>query len=224
MKILGMAGVAAFWLATGQAVKTASRLGDSASKREGRPAPARPRWCAGVPERVGSADAWRQPPDEPLAHEARSLSAPDRAVRVATFWIERQDLEAQLADGPRRISFAHDLLFAANPDTRDPRRWAISARTWDDRRQTMRVETPSLRRARDDFQGIVAAAARRSTIDVGHAQQATRRLLDLALGDGRTWRVFWAHWDNRDDTAFDGLILIDGRSGEVRVVMTHNFA
>jgi hypothetical protein len=194
------------------------------TRRQARTSRSFSHWEGNAIERLGGIDARPLVCDESSRDAAEALTARDRAVHIANFAVAPADLTGQLADPLRARHFAHDVLFAANPDTKDPHRWAPSYRTWNPEFETMTVQSMDEGVAFARFGEIAAAGSRRAFIDLGKARTALRAVTKGLRGDGRRWRCLWAHWDNRDDTAFDGVILIDLQSGELRVAMTNDFA
>lgn len=145
-------------------------------------------------------------PGADLAHLCEALSDESRAVHWAIY--------ASAPGVHPTLQWAHDALFAANPDTRDPKKWDPSYQRLDPRVETMTVSPIENARAAPRFVGV-DARFRRSA--------AARELVEHFLDAPHT-RLFWAHWDNRDDTAFDGLLAVDDRTGNTQVLMTNDFA
>jgi hypothetical protein len=128
-----------------------------------------------------------------------------------------------MGDPLRSRFLAHDLLFAANTDTDDPRKWAPSYKVWDPELQIMRVTEIDREAAARALATLIIAGRREGSFDRRRGEQALRALMD-SLVEGPGVRLYWAHWDNRDDTNFDGAIAVNVSTGEVRVLMTNDFA
>ncbi len=154
---------------------------------------------------------------------ASLLSDPDRAFHVAAFVAPPREAIDALQNPSRVRFFIHDALFAANPDTSDPRKWAPSYRVWNAEFEVMHVAPIDPQHALD-LLSIVAARGRQPTrFDPGRARPLLNLLMRWADTGGPSACLYWAHWDNRDDTAFDGVMAFTPRTGEIRVVMTNDF-
>jgi len=158
------------------------------------------------------------PASEPLAHR---LCDRDRAVHYLDAPLSSRPAPPVASDLARLKVWAHHWLFEANPETHDSRKWDPSYRTWDPQTQTLAVSPVEKDRALEAFWRMeehhrppAGRAARRAAVEA---------LVNTLLAHPVT-QLWTVHWDNQDDTAFDGLIALDLPSGRVRVLMTHDFA
>ena len=156
-----------------------------------------------------------------LEGTARAASCSDRAVHVAAFELAPEDLKAALANPQRLQLLLHDVLFDANPDTHDVHKWDPTYRNWDARTQTMIVSTSERRTAFDRFLEI--SEDRRAPGGHDALADQVETLVDALLGEPTT-HFYEVHWDNKDDTEFDGLVALDVVSGRIRVLMSNDFA
>jgi hypothetical protein len=164
----------------------------------------------------------REWPSTPRVEQAaEQLSDRDRAVHALTVAFDPAALREVLADPLRRRVWAHDLLFAANPDTADSTKWDPSYRNWDGRTQTLIVSPLEKSAALRAFSRI-AETHRHAAGREDRRPWVALLVEQLCATPGKT--LFEAHWDNKDDTAFDGLIAIDVSTGLVRVLMSNDFA
>jgi hypothetical protein len=172
--------------------------------------------------RLGGASARERPIAPSIQHATAALSDAYRAVHATAFAISRSDIEAIFADPMRARVFAHDVLFWANSDTRDPKKWAPSYRTWNTEFEVMTLSPVSGAALRALLNKSILHSKRSDAFNRGVAEKTLDQLFGSILRG--PFLLYWAHWDNRDDTTFEGAIAVSKRTGEVRVLMTNNFA
>jgi hypothetical protein len=160
-------------------------------------------------------NAREEPVSPAVDRAARLLSTKDRAVHAARFSVPVSGLEALTRDPGRLRDLLHDALFAANPDTRDPLIWDPSYKRFNP--ATERLSVRPFNPNGIDARLAEAVLARR--IGAPTLEQVFRELFQSP-----TARLYQVHWDNQDDTHFDGIISLDSTSGQLAVLMSNDFA
>ena len=161
----------------------------------------------------------------PLSVEVRestaALTSDQRAVHALALELDPAELRRALADRSQLQALGHDALFLANPDTHDSRKWDPSYLRWDGRTQTFILSSLEKSEAFETFWRLEEAQRGSRGREVRRAQVI--RLVDALLHE-QSSHLFEVHWDNKDDTSFDGLIALDEETGHLRVLMTNDFA
>jgi hypothetical protein len=152
---------------------------------------------------------------------ASALSDRNRVVHALALRFDASQLRAALGVRARVMALGHDLLFLANPDTKDSSKWDPAYRVWDPQTQTLIVSPLEKRHAFQAFARIAETHRQPRGRDARRGHVTT--LVDALLRNP-TSHLFEAHWDNKDDTEFDGLIALDTSTGIVRVLMSNDFA
>src|SRR5579864_6132808 len=83
-----------------------------------------------------SSAAARLPKPAGVVRAERALSGPDLAVHMLGVQLPPTDAARALREPQRLAQLGHDLLFLANPDTQDSRKWDPSYQRWDARTQS----------------------------------------------------------------------------------------
>jgi hypothetical protein len=175
----------------------------------------------GPPVPVAGMVAQRLQESADVGAAAQALSDRDRAVHVLALRFNPGELSKAIGVRAHLQALGHDLLFLANPDTADSTKWDPSYRTWDARTQTLIVSPIERSKAFSTFARIEETHRHPKGREVRRAHVVT--LVDALLRNPTT-HLFEAHWDNKDDTEFDGLLAVDTSTGVVRVLMSNDFA
>jgi hypothetical protein len=122
-----------------------------------------------------------------------------------------------------RHGTARQALREKRPDARLDWRGAWHAYLrWNPTFESMRVAPMGRSIALEDLAQKVT-----SVTPPGRQAQSRAELRSICsdvLPSGTTVSLYFAHWDNQDDTNFDGVIAVDLAKGEISVVMTNDFA
>jgi len=169
---------------------------------------------------VGGLVARAPPLSTEVRESTRALTTDSRAVHALALQVNPAELQRALADRSRLQALGHDALFLANPDTHDSRKWDPSYLRWDGRTQTFILSPIEKSEAFENFWRMEEAQRGVPGRDERHAQVV--RLVDALLHQ-QSSHLFEVHWDNKDDTSFDGLLTLDEETGQLRVLMTNDF-
>jgi hypothetical protein len=175
----------------------------------------------GPPVPVAGMVAQRLQESSDVRVAAQALCDRDRAVHVLAVRFNPAELRTALGVKARLQALGHDLLFLANPDTQDSRKWDPAYRVWDAQTQTLIVSPLERHKAFAAFARIEETHRHPKGREIRRAHLVT---LVEALLRNPTTHLFEAHWDNKDDTEFDGLLAVDTSTGVVRVLMSNDFA
>jgi hypothetical protein len=176
--------------------------------------------AAGPQVVVGGLVARAPPLSAEVRESTRALTNDSRAVHALALQLNPAELQRALADRSRLRALGHDALFLANPDTRDSRKWDPSYLRWDGRTQTLILSPIEKSEAFENFWRMEEAQRGARGRDERHPQVV--RLVDALLHQ-QSSHLFEVHWDNKDDTSFDGLLALDEETGQLRVLMTNDF-
>ncbi len=142
---------------------------------------------------------------------AKQVGDPGMRVFGASFKLAPTDLAKNLI-GTRALYFGHDVMFRANRD--------INKETWDPAamRLNLQQETMNVRRiAAGSAASSFYAAIKDSSAKPGTLKPVVQKLVTALIGRS-SGRVYRLHWDNRDDTDYNAIMIVNLKTGRIGVV------
>ena len=167
-----------------------------------------------------------------VANDLKAATTDNWVLYGSTFKLDKQQLATALADPKKLNALGYSLIFRADgssPGGKTGNGWGGSGDAGPDMKMTPVSKGSELfKNVLDTVNGQFTPDSPKGSTGPGQLtpdQQAqkkkvdagARAALDSMLAEPHT-KLYWAQWDNQDDTTINGAISVNEKTGDVRVI------